>query len=166
MASVRRKRHAFVAGLAQVRPWSGQHPPSVGSVQQPGPDPQHGGQGQWRQPPRCQRKEGQRGASATDRRQEQQQDSRRQPQTPVQRVILGEGRQAFFTAVLETDDSFGADAAAGAAKGFAEVKLSPGLFKQFTVRKGTAGNNAAQPATGSPMDARWPASTPTACRTC
>lgn len=29
-----------------------------------------------------------------------------QVETPVQRVILGEGRQAFFTAVLETDDPF------------------------------------------------------------
>lgn len=29
-----------------------------------------------------------------------------QVETPVQRVILGEGRQAFFTAVLETEDPF------------------------------------------------------------
>ncbi len=34
-------------------------------------------------------------------------------------------------AVLETDDSFGADAAAGAAKGFAEVKLSPVFQAKF-----------------------------------
>lgn len=27
-------------------------------------------------------------------------------ETPVQRVILGEGRQAFFTAVLETENPF------------------------------------------------------------
>ncbi len=34
-------------------------------------------------------------------------------------------------AVLETDDSFGADAAAGAAKGFAEAKLSPVFQAKF-----------------------------------
>ena len=34
-----------------------------------------------------------------------------------------------------------------------EVKLSPGLFKQFTVRKGSTSNAATQPATSSPADA-------------
>jgi hypothetical protein len=34
-----------------------------------------------------------------------------------------------------------------------EVKLSPGLFKQFTVRKGTTANAATQPTTSKPADA-------------
>jgi len=34
-----------------------------------------------------------------------------------------------------------------------EIKLSPGLFKQFTVRKGAKGNAATQPATGGSADA-------------
>ena len=34
-----------------------------------------------------------------------------------------------------------------------EVKLSPGLFKQFTVRKGATSNAATQPANSSPADA-------------